>query len=239
MDTNASVAAVPSLYELFLSLPDPRDPRGTRHSLAAMLTLAATAIMAGAKSATDITQFGRRRRKLCKVIGFTHRKLPCIATYCTLFKRLDAAVFESVLQEWLQAHHPFEALDSPRLHIDGKTLRGSRRGEIPGIHLVAAYSNTLGTVLAELAVDAKTNEHKAALELLRVLPLNGTLVSGDAAFTQKDFCQEIVERKGDYFLTVKDNQPTLRQAIQDAFNAPVSPSGDRDAAGRPANRQDA
>ena len=72
-----------------------------------------------------------------------------------------------------------------------------------------------------------------------MLPLNGTLVSGDAAFTQKDFCQEIVERKGDYFLTVKDNQPTLRQAIQDAFNAPVSPSGDRDAAGRPANRQDA
>ena len=104
---------------------------------------------------------------------------------------------------------------------------------------MAAYSNTLGTALAELAVDAKTNEHKAALELLRVLPLNGTLVTGDAAFTQKDLCPDIVKRKGDYFFTVKDNQPTLRQNIQDAFDAPVSPSGDRGAASQPANRQDA
>ena len=48
MSTNATTAAVPSLYEMFLGLPDPRDSSGLRHSLAAMLTLAATAILAGA-----------------------------------------------------------------------------------------------------------------------------------------------------------------------------------------------
>ena len=239
MDTNAAAAAIPSLYELFLGLPDPRDPRGTRHSLAAMLTLAATAMLAGAKSATDIAEFGRRRRSLCKVIGFTHRKLPCIATVCNLFKVLDAGVFEKILQEWLQAQYPREALQNPRWHIDGKTLRGSRRGEIPGVHLLSAYSNTLGTALTELPVGAKTNEHKAALELLRLIPLKGALVTGDAAFTQKDVCQQIVAQQGDYFFTVKDNQPTLRQNIQDAFSAPVSPSGDRGAPGRPASRHDA
>lgn len=232
MNANAASTAVPSLYELFLGLADPRDPRGTRHSLAAMLTLATTAILSGAKTLTDIAQFGRRRRKLCKAMGFTHNKPPCISTLHYLFKALDADVFERTLQEWLLAQHPQVAAHNPLWHIDGKALRGSRRGEIPGIHLLAAYSNTLGTTLIELPVDAKTNEHKAALKLLKLIPLEGVLITGDAAFTQKDFSQAITAGGGDYFLTVKDNQPGLRKALLDAFAAPVSPSGDSGAAGR-------
>ena len=224
MSANSTTAAVPSLYELFLGLSDPRDPRGTRHSLAAMLTLASTAILAGAKTLTDIAQFGRRRRKLCKAMGFTHKKPPCISTFHYLFKALDAAKFENMLREWLLARYPLEALKI--LHMDGKTLRGSRNGEIPGVHLLALYSNTLGTALIEIPVDAKTNEHKAALELLHLIPLNGVLVSGDAIFAQREISKKIVDGEGDYLLTVKDNQPSLKQALLDAFDAPISPSGD-------------
>jgi hypothetical protein len=117
------------------------------------------------------------------------------------------------------------------LNIDGKTLRGSHQGPVPGVHLVAAYSATAGTALAQLQVDSKTNEHKAALQLLNLIPLEHALVTGDAAFTQKDLCQEIVNRKGDYFITVKDNQPTLNKNILDAFSRPVSPSREGAAAG--------
>lgn len=233
MNANAKNAAIPSLYELFLGLSDPRDPRGTRHSLAAMLTLAATAILTGAKTLTDIAQFGRRRRKLCKVMGFTYKKPPCISTYHYLFKELDAAAFEALVQQWLLAHHA-QALQ-PQLHMDGKTLRGSRRGEIPGVHLLALYSDKLGTALMEVLVDAKTNEHKAALELLHLIPLKGVLVTGDAMFAQREVSAEIIELEGDFLLTVKDNQPSLKQAILDAFGAPVSPSGDSVAPGRLAN----
>ena len=224
MSANCRAAAVPSLYELFLGLSDRRDPRGTRHSLAAMLTLAATAMLAGAKTLTDIAQFGRRRRKLCKAMGFTHKKPPCISTFHYLFKDVDADAVEMTIKEWLLAHDPQAALNN--LHIDGKTLRGSRQGEIPGVHLLAAYSNTLGTALIEIPVDAKTNEHKAALELLRLIPLKGVLVSGDAMFAQREISQEIIDEGGDYLFTVKDNQPSLKQALLDAFDAPVSPSRD-------------
>jgi hypothetical protein len=236
MSANAATGTIPSLYELFLGLPDPRDPRGTRHTLAAMLTLAATAILSGAKTLTDIAHFGRRRKKLLKAMGVTHKKSPCISTFHYLFKTLDAPVFERTLQEWLLSHH-VPALTE--LHMDGKALRGSRRGEIPGIHLLAAYSDKLGTVLAQIPVDAKTNEHKAALELLRLVPLKGVLVSGDAIFAQREISTAILELEGDYLLTVKDNQPGLKQALQDAFDAPVSPSGNRDAPGGLTNRHDA
>ena len=239
MDATASTAPVPSLYELFLGLSDPRDPRGTRHTLAAMLTLAATAMLAGAKTLTDIAEFGRRRRKLCKAMGFTRKKPPCISTFHYLFKALDAAAFERTLQEWLWAQHAQEALNKPVLHIDGKTLRGSRQGEIPGVHLLAAYSNTLGTALIEIPVDAKTNEHKAALELLRLMPLKDALVSGDAMFAQREIAEAIVAGEGDYLLTVKDNQPSLKQALLDAFDAPVSPCGESGAPGESANSHDA
>lgn len=220
MNANATTAEVPSLYELFLGLSDPREAQGMRHTLASMLTLAATAMLAGAKTLTDISEFGRRRRKLCKLMGFTH-KPPCISTFHYLFKEFDADVFEKTLLEWLQAHHGQTPI--PELHLDGKTLRGSRRGAIPGVHLLAAYSDTLGTALTELAVDAKTNEHKAALKLLRLVPLEGVLVTGDAMFAQREVAQEITARGGTYLLTVKDNQPALKQAILDAFAAPVSP----------------
>ena len=229
MSTNSSAAAFPSLYEMFLSLSDPRDPSGRRHPLAAMLTLAVAAILAGARTLTDISEFGRRRRKLCKVMGFTH-KPPCISTFHYLFKELDAEAFERKLQAWLQTHYSGEVGNS--LHMDGKTLCGSRKGEIPGVHLLAAYSDKLGTSVLEIPVDAKTNEHKAALELLHLLPLNGVLVSGDAMFAQRELSQEVIDKKGDYLWTVKDNQPTLKQTLLEAFDAPISPSGDGGTPGR-------
>ena len=73
-------------------------------------------------------------------------------------------------------------------------------------------------------VPGKTNEHKTALELLKILPLEGTLFTGDAAFTQRDFCEAVIEGGGDYFLTVKDNQPTLEADIRAAFGPAFSPS---------------
>ena len=228
-NSNAANGSVPSLYELFLGVADPRDPRGTRHKLAAMLTLVVTAMLSGARTLTDIAQFGRRRKKLCKAMGFTHKKSPCISTFHYLFKELDAAVFESTLQKWLLSHHARVSIQS--VHMDGKTLRGSRRGEVPGVHLLAVYSEQLGTALTEIPVDAKTNEHKAALELLRLIPLKGVLASGDAIFAQREVAEEIMELEGDYLLTVKDNQPSLKQAVLDAFEAPVSPSGDSGAQG--------
>jgi predicted transposase YbfD/YdcC len=57
-------------------------------------------------------------------------------------------------------------------------------------------------------VDAKTNEHEAALQLLGILPLKGCLVTGDAMFCQRDLCAAIVEEGGDYLFFAKDNQPS-------------------------------
>jgi len=106
-------------------------------------------------------------------------------------------------------------------------------GGKPGVHLVAAYAPDAKAVLGQLRVDAKTNEHKAALELLGVLPLAGKIITGDAMFTHRDVCKAVIDGGGDYILPVKDNQPTLAKDIEAAFaEAGLSPPPGGAAPGR-------
>lgn len=53
--------------------------------------------------------------------------------------------------------------------------------ELPGQHLVALYAPKAQAVLAQLKVDAKINEHQAALHLLGLVSVKGRIVTGDAA----------------------------------------------------------
>jgi len=69
-------------------------------------------------------------------------------------------------------------------------------------------------VVAQAAVPADTNEIPGLPRLLAPLPLAGAVVTADALHTQSETARFLVEEKGaDYVLTVKDNQPTLRDDI--------------------------
>jgi hypothetical protein len=168
------------------------------------------------KSLEAIAQFGRDRGPaLAHALGFRRGKTPAKSTLSEIFRLLDVDAFEGALRRWLQARAE-DAGDE--LAVDGKTLRGSADGEVPGVHLLAAYAPGADAVLAQLRVDAKTNEHKAALQLLGVLPLAGKVVTGDAMFTHRDVAQEVRQRDGDYILIVKDNQPELKAQIEAALH---------------------
>lgn len=173
------------------------------------------AMLRGCKGPTAIAQFGRDHgAKLAHALGFLRGKTPAPSCFCELFSRLDAPAFEAALSRWVASRvPPAEEADQEPVSFDGKTLRGSRDGEVPGQHLVAAYAHQHQAVLAQIKVDAKTNEHKAALELLGILPIKGKVILGDAMFCQRDLCAKIVEQGGDYLFTVKGNQPGLERDI--------------------------
>jgi hypothetical protein len=208
-----------SLMELLEGLHDPRRAQGKRHPLPALLALAVVAMLAGMTSYEAIVQYGKERGwEFLQLLGFTTKWGLCKATYSRVFRRIDAADFEARVGRWIESRLGRD--DAPHLSIDGKTARGSRDGDTPGVHLLSAYAPDVKAVMAQLRVDAKTNEHKAALELLRVLPLKGKVVTGDAMFTHRDFCEEVIDGGGDYVLPVKDNQPTLGKDIAAAFAGP-------------------
>lgn len=224
-----------SLFDSFASVPDPRSKFGKRHPLGAVLTLCSVAMLCGCRSLYAIAQFGRDRgRGFAEALGFTRGTTPCCTTLHNLFVALDTAAFEDAVAGWSGA--VAAARGWTAVSLDGKTLRGSTDVQLPGVHLLAAYAHGAGVVLRQLPVDAKTNEHKAALELLDLIPVTGKLVTGDAAFCQRDLSRKIRAKQGDYLWPVKDNQPDLLAAIEDAFDdADTSPSAPAAGRGRAAD----
>jgi hypothetical protein len=201
-----------SLLEVLAEVPDPRSRHGRRHPLPAILSLTVLAMLSGAQSYQAIAQFGRDKGiALAHLLGF-RRKTPTKSTFSVLFRILDVQAFEQAVSRWMASRVPEEPEQA--LSLDGKTARGSRDGEVPGQHLVAAYCAEAQAVLAQVKVDAKTNEHKAALELLGILPVKGKVITGDALLCQRDICAAIIAAGGDYVFTVKDNQPSLVIDIQ-------------------------
>ena len=113
-----------------------------------------------------------------------------------------------------------------RISLDGKTLRGTIAfGESRGLHLLAAYLPGKGVALFQVAVETKENEITAAPKVLKLLDLQGKIVTGDAPFAQRALSLLIVTAKGHYVWTVKDNQPQLRQDIEQLFQPEKCVSG--------------
>ena len=76
--------------------------------------------------------------------------------------------------------------------------------------------------LGSAMVDVKTNEIPVAQkEVMPTLDLRGCFVSLDALHTQAETARTaVLEGGGDYLLTVKNNQPTLRTNVEKKVAAP-------------------
>jgi hypothetical protein len=205
-----------TLYDALAALPDPRSRHGQIHPLPAFLGLLALAMRMGRTSLAGIARFGRQHgTALAHALGFRRGKTPAVSTLSRTLRRLDAAQLEAILAHWLQGR--IDPSAARHVSLDGKVLRGSRDGELPGQHLVAAYAPRVAGVLAQVRVDSKTNEHKAALELLGLIPVRGKVVVGDAMFCQRDLAEAVIGAGGDYVLVAKGNQPQLQTDIGAGF----------------------
>lgn len=223
-----SAPAAGSLLALLADAPDPRGRQGLRHPLAATLAAVVCGILTGARGCEAIAQWVRSQEpKIWHALGF-RRKPPCANTYRSVLARLSAEEFEAVIARWVQALAPDPPAEgppgSPRpTSLDGKTLCGTFTQHERSVHLLSLFDQQLGSVLRQLEMPADTNEHKAALTLLKQIALRGRVITGDAIFCQRDLCQQVVDDGGDYLLAVKDNQPELKAAIEAEFQPGFSP----------------
>jgi len=116
--------------------------------------------------------------------------------------------------------HPLVCLsDGEVVAIDGKTLRQSYdpANDKAAIHMVSAWATANRLVLGQRKVDAKSNEITAIPQLIKLLELEGCIVTIDAMGTQKQIAKQIIERNADYILALKDNQGNLFADVQQIF----------------------
>jgi hypothetical protein len=192
-----------------------------------MLASVVCAMLQGARGYSAITQWIHDQEvELWHALGFTRRP-PQLGAFRKLLMALSPTHFERALAEWvescLEASHVDQPLELEAVALDGKTLCGTLQAHERAVHLLALLDQRSGCVLSQSRVDAKTNEHKGALEILLTLVLEGRVITGDAIFCQREVCEEVRGRGGHYFFVVKDNQPTLKEAIAAEFKAAFSP----------------
>lgn len=223
-----------TLWAGLSALPDHRTKKGRRYKLASVVMLSLAAMLAGANDLRAIFRFGRRLTpKGLTMLGIERRRAPCHATYHYIFQAIALCDLERALGGF--------ATSGPLGHvaIDGKRLRGSQHETSPGVHVLQAFATQLQATVGTLVVPPDSGEVVEALKLLKDLPLEGSVVTGDAAFTFAPLATLIRERGGHYFFFVKGNQPELQAELAHAFgeDSPLKarqPSGTGSGEDRPA-----
>ena len=215
------------LIEVLRQIPDPRKRRGIRHSSESVLALALCAKLCGARSLEAMAQWAEDLpAETLRRLGCRRGRAPSEPTFRRLLGRLDAAALDRRLGEWTAGRTD---LQGKGLAIDGKTVRGSKDGDQPAVHLVGAVVHGEGLVVAQTRVADKTNEITSVEPLLQGLDIAGVVVTGDAIFTQKAIASYLVEqKKAEYLFAVKDNQPTLKSDIETLGLDAFPPSGEDD-----------
>ena len=219
------MAAVMSLWSLLEKIPDPRRKQGRRYSLPSMLGTVMAATLSGR---TTLRAIARWAKKLSAAqlaeLGITRGRAPGQTAMHDLFDKLPVQRVEEALGAWVRGL--LGAAAPKHIALDGKTLRGSKGGDYPAVHLLAAFCADVHGVLREEAVPDKANEITAAKAMLGRLPVKGAVVTGDAMFCQKELCRKITEGGGHFIFTVKDNQPGLKEDVSALFADVFSPGGE-------------
>jgi predicted transposase YbfD/YdcC len=203
---------------VFEGLPDPRrDTENKLHHLTDILAIATCAVIAGAESREAIAEYGRTKQAFFRRFLRLGHGIPAADTFGRVFAKLDPEAFAGAFGLWMAA--ACRATGLVPVAIDGKSARAARRNTATGgLHVVTAWAAENRLVLGATAVADGSNEEAAIPELLRALDLAGAIVTIDAAGCQLENARIIRKREGPYLLTVKDNQPTLRAAVEAAFD---------------------
>jgi hypothetical protein len=239
--TEASMATCQSLIEVFEKLPDPRARSGKRYPQKQLLGILALGMISGCRDLQSIVTLGEDlNQKQLKALGGWARKktglyeAPSYNAYYNLIGQMDAEGFDTALCAWLARHEGSLPKD---LALDGKVLRGTADGDGRRLSLIALIEKQTQRpvaqkptrILTDNEASKQEGELTAARRLLREVPtLDNAVITADAAFTRADIAQSIVmEKGGDYFLALKDNNPTLHKQVLSAFEQSEQPGRQR------------
>ena len=203
-------------YQIFADFPDHRVTGRCVYSISDLLTISLLTYLCGGEDYVDMSEFAHVRAR-----GFGLLSGNDTSPSPDTFERLMSAVCPEELRRCLSEHGRsfLSSLDEKQVAIDGKRLRGTspRTTGSRGDYILSAYVTENHLLVGQESVTDKENEITAIPRLLDRLDIEGAVVSIDAAGTKATIAERIIKGGAHYFLAVKDNQPSLREAVGYAF----------------------
>ncbi len=208
-----------TLYNHFEILEDPRDIRGKRHELINIIIMTIYGILCGYTDFTNLADFLKVYEDYFTSLLNLNYGTPSHDTLSNVFSVIDSKKFLQIFIDWVK-----EIIKENGIHlsIDGKAIKSARDkingGNTP--YIVSAFLSDIGISVGQVKVDDKSNEITAIPELIKLLDIEGKIITIDAIGTQEEICNLITskDKKGDFILKVKDNQKDLKDDIKTYFD---------------------
>ena len=228
-----------AIAEAFECLEDPRSSINQKHPFVSVIVIAVMAVLCGSDGPTSIAHWAAIKADFLQRHLELPHGIPRKDVFLRVLSALHPEAFQACFTTWLESlrTHAAEAtgVTRPILAVDGKTLRRShdRKNGLGPLHSVSVWVADFGMTLAQSACDEKSNEITAIPEVLKLVRLEGAIVTIDAMGTQTAIAEQIVDSSADYVLALKGNQDGLYQSVQAYVNRQL----ERDFQGIGARRQ--
>ena len=208
-----------SLLEHIKTIKDFRLDRAKEHPLINIVAISITALLAGAGSWCQVAEFGEAKKEFLSLFLDLSSGIPSHDTFTRFFTLLDPKEFEKFFVSWTSSLKVI--LPKEIISFDGKFIRRSKdvKKNIQPIVIVSAWANNAQLVLGQVATENKSNEIKALPILLDYLNIKGCIITSDAMGCQKGTVKKIVEKGGDYVISLKGNQSRLHQSAIKYFDS--------------------
>jgi predicted transposase YbfD/YdcC len=203
----------------FAELEDPRSSINVRHPFVSVLVIAMMGVMAGAGGPTGIARWAKIKKPFLLGVLDLPNGVPGKDVFRRVLSLVDPRAFQACFTAWLTSLRAAAAAETevqqPIFAVDGKTARRShdRANGLGALHAVTIWAGEFGLALGQVACAEKSNEITAIPVLLKLVDIQGAIITIDAMGTQKAIAAQIVEQKADYVLALKGNQETLHDAV--------------------------
>lgn len=205
-----------TLIEHLTLVEETRSDINRKHDLVDVMFLVISAIMAGAEGWRDIETYGDAKADWLRQYRPFANGIPRRHTIARILRSIVAESLLEALLHWVNERRTHNG--KPIIAFDGKVLRGAYRNDAAqALQLVTAYDTENGLVLSQKATPSKNGEIATVREMLDVLNLRGAVVTLDALHCQRETLEKIHDKKAHVVVQVKNNQPTLRDAVQSQF----------------------
>ena len=208
---------IEELKEEIKNIQEPRRTRygNIRHKLEDIIIIGLCTIICGGEDFADMEAFGKSRQEYLAKFLELPNGIPDSDTFRRVFEKLNPSELSSCLVNWISV----ERNSRGTVAIDGKTICGSGNDKHKAYHVISAFVAENQLTLGEICVEEKTNEITTVPKLLDLIDVKGDIVTADAMSCQKKIVKKIIDKKADYTIGLKQNQPELYKDTEDYFRA--------------------
>lgn len=187
------------------------------HPLINVLVIALCGAICGAEGWKGLAQFAKAKAAWFATFLDMPKGPPSADTFRRVLSALDPRQFHECFRVWVGALA--DSLKGEVVAFDGKTVKGavdaaSTKG---ALHLLHAWATGQHLLLGQLAVAGAPGEVSGLVELIRLLDVEGAVVTADANGCTTKVAQACVDKGADYVLALKGNRGPLHDFAKALF----------------------